>query len=893
MRRFLFAALLIALLAPPVAVRAASPAPAAPAPSGSSAAAAPRPPAPGEPADYETFVKDSVVQDGLFRLIRKDGRVYARIAADQFDHDYLQTAVPKNGIGGYGILAGDVFQQEARVLRFARVGKQVVMTWPHTRFLADAGTPIADAVHASTADSVLGVGAIVAQDKSDHSVVVDLGAFLGDVMDLATPLNNAVAGFPPDPLAQYRLDAARTYFGVSKAFAKNVVFEANQTWVSLKPRVDTVVDPRSVQIRVAYNLAELADVPEYRPRLVDDRVGYFDDIHIAFDRTDRMNNLVHYVMRWDMRASDPSKPLSPAVKPIVYTLSNTIPAEYRDSIRRAVLAWNAPFEKIGISGAVAVADQPADPNWDPDDIRYNVIRWLTESNSGGFAEAQITWDPRNGRIFRSGVLIDADLVRFGNLEYTILGLPGGGDEHAEHDEDRPALRGRLAHNDGPGAHAQMMYAAIAQAMAEGGDPAAVAQRTGKDFLYAIVLHEVGHDFGLQHNFIGHMAYSGAQIRDRAFTSKYGIASSVMEYNPANVWERGRSTGSVEQLVLGPYDYHVIAWGYAPIRNAATPEAEVPTLDRWASAWTDPRVRFASDEDAAWDGGHPVDPRVQQFTLTNDPLGWCDEQMHLGRGLVSKLDARFPAPQHPYEDERVAFMLVMGQYGRCAVNTAHWIGGEYRSRSRRGDPHAEEPLVPVAFADQQRALEILDRRMFSENAWHVDPGTLRRLVYTEYSAFANFGYRPTPRHDVSLAQVVGAYQTRALGYLFSPLVLARIADLPSKARHGERSMTLADLFGWAQQAIYRDVADGSVGRAGQVRRNLQRRYLATLRGLTLAAGGAVPYDAQALARHQVAALDRDAVRALAGRGLDLQTKAHLEALHDEASRTLRAQRVVNS
>jgi len=57
-------------------------------------------------------------------------------------------------------------------------------------------------------------------------------------------------------------------------------------------------------------------------------------------------------------------------------------------------------------------DQPTDPAWDPDDIRYNTIRWLTEANGGGFLEAQIEWDPRTGEIFRGGVLIDSDFVRY-------------------------------------------------------------------------------------------------------------------------------------------------------------------------------------------------------------------------------------------------------------------------------------------------------------------------------------------------------------------------------------------------------------------------------------------------------------------------------------------------
>jgi Met-zincin/Domain of unknown function (DUF5117)/Domain of unknown function (DUF5118) len=896
----------LALAGPAVAQTSGGPSPApSPAPSGApsaasvagaaagaaAAAAAAKPPAPGEIPAYDTFVKDAVVQNGLFQLIRKDGKVYMRLAADQLDKDYLQTTVPKNGLGGYGILSGDVFEQEARVLRFVRTGKSVAMIWPHTRFLADPNTPLSEAVRQSTADSLLGIAGIVAENKSDKAIVIELTPLLGDVIDFGNLLSD-VTKDPTNPLGGYHLDQQRSYFGISKAFPKNVIVEANQTFVSLKPSVvDTVVDPRSIQMHMAYNFAELPDASKYMPRLEDDRVGYFGDAHIAFDHPERMNNYVRYIMRWDIKASDPSKPISPAVHPIVYTLSNGIPTEYREPIRSAILAWNAPFEKIGISDAVKVQDQPKDPDFDPDDIRYNMIRWLTEANSGGFAEAQLTWDPRTGQVFRSGVMIDSDLVRFGVLQYHLLGISADGQEDPDHDA-RLLARSRIAHNDGPGAKAQLMYAAVTQALMQGGSASDFARSTSQAFLRGIILHEVGHDFGLEHNFIGHMAYSEKQVRDKSFTSRYGIASSVMEYNPANVWPKGMSTGTIEQSVLGPYDFHAIQWGYQPVPNARTPQDEVPTLSRWASNWTDPRYRFASDEDVAWPSGHAIDPRVHQFVLTNDPVGWCNSQLALVENLLPKLDQRFPATEHPYEEERLAFAVLAGKVSACTADAAHWIGGEYLSRSRVGDPHGQIPLTPVARADEKRAFAVLDRYLFSNDAFHYDPRTLRRLVYSEHETFSNFGAVFAPRHDLSVADMAARFQARSLGYMFAPLTLARLADLPTKAKPGE-TMTLADLFEWTQKSVFGDIANGRVAQATQVHRNLQRRYATMLRNMALTPTPATPYDAQALARYELGALDRDVVGALNRRGLEVQTRAHLGALHDDVSRALKAQRVVNT
>ena len=70
-------------------------------------------------------------------------------------------------------------------------------------------------------------------------------------------------------------------------------------------------------------------------------------LRVGFDREDTIDTNVRYITRWNVQASDPTKP-SPAKHPIVYTLTNTIPEQYKPAIRDALLEWNKAFEKIGI-----------------------------------------------------------------------------------------------------------------------------------------------------------------------------------------------------------------------------------------------------------------------------------------------------------------------------------------------------------------------------------------------------------------------------------------------------------------------------------------------------------------------------------------------------------------
>ena len=862
--------------------RAAAP---KPAPTASAASAAPA--ATPDPAvERAKLVKGADVQDGLFTVIRKDGKVLLEIRTDQLDMDFIEHVVPANGLGGYGLHSGDQFAQNARVVRFHQNGKTLVMLWPHTRFLATPGTSQAAAVRESTADSVQALLPVVLEDTSAKTILVDASPLLGDTLDLANAISDAV-GADHNPQGGYHLDPARTFFGPSKTFPQNVILEADQTFDSSKPdTIDTVPDARFVQMRVKYNFAAIGGTPGYMPRLYDDRVGYWEDPHIAFDEDNRRDNHVWYILRWNVEKTDPMQASSPAKKPIVFYLDASIPQEYRGLVRDGVLEWNRAFARIGITDAVQVKDPPNDPAWDPDDIRYSVIRWVTDEESEFGAEAQIVWDPRTGEIFRGGVLLDSNLGR--NAKFSernllaALAIPGSTDAIVPQALPKLLSPAKREVPFGAGEAAESAFGLTALQLA--GTPSDVDAFV-RERIKAVVLHEVGHDFGLSHNFIAHNAYTADQLKSKAFTRANGTSASVMDYWPVNIWPKGESTGDYSPQTLGPYDYHAIHWGYAAIPGAKSPNDEVPTLERWASAATDPRYTFAGDEDGFFDG-HAVDPRTAPFVATNRPVDWCVGQLQYTQGLVRTLDRRFPQPQHPWDDERAAFLSLFQRYATCATTMTHYVGGEYLSRARVGDAGAHAALSPVPRSVEKRAYDILDTYLLSDRAWQFSPATLNRLTYTEFIPFSNFGYAPPPRHDVPVVELVARLQNGVLGYMYSPLVLQRLADLPTKARPGA-TMTLADLFSWTQTALFNDLnAPGS-----QIRRNVQRRYARLLGTLVTAPPAGTPLDAQALARYELVALDGSVTHALAARNLDLQTRAHLTGIRVDVRRALSAQTVV--
>ena len=134
--------------------------PAAPNPSGAAASEEPGA-APPQPAPYEKFVKDAELADGLFTVIRKDGKVYIALNKQQLDTEFYEHATTANGLGGFGVLSGDDFEQPARIVKFERINpKNVAIVLPQYRFDAQPGTALDTAIKASTAESVQTVAPI-------------------------------------------------------------------------------------------------------------------------------------------------------------------------------------------------------------------------------------------------------------------------------------------------------------------------------------------------------------------------------------------------------------------------------------------------------------------------------------------------------------------------------------------------------------------------------------------------------------------------------------------------------------------------------------------------------------------------------------------------------------
>ena len=117
-------------------------------------------------------------------------------------------------------------------------------------------------------------------------------------------------------------------------------------------------------------------------RYFDPRVGYFTRVVRGLRRHTRRGwTSSQYIARFRLEKKDPTAEVSEPVKPIVFYLSREVPEKWRPYLKKGVEDWKPAFEKAGFKNAIIAKEAPdraEDPNWDPEDARYSVIRWVAD-----------------------------------------------------------------------------------------------------------------------------------------------------------------------------------------------------------------------------------------------------------------------------------------------------------------------------------------------------------------------------------------------------------------------------------------------------------------------------------------------------------------------------------
>jgi hypothetical protein len=844
--------------------------------------------------DWKKLTREATVMKGYFTLYRKRENLYMEIQPAQFGQPVLGIFSFARGIGSNFMLGG--LPLNDRLLEFQRAGDHVLVIEKNTRFTAPAGSPMDKARELSEGNSVLASLKIESEQDSTKDVLVDLaGLVVSDLPDLAEGLRFALAG-PTGPRSM-RFDKERSTLGSAKAFPENLEVEANLVY-SPNDRtgldIPTVPDERFISIGVHYSFSKLPDVP-MAPREADSRTGYFLTATKDFGKDSSDNFWTRYIHRWRLEKKDPSAAVSEVVKPITYYIDRTVPVEYRPYVKKGVEAWQKAFEAAGFKNAIVAKDAPDDPEFDPEDVRYSTIRWITSSEPSFGAIGPSRVDPRTGEILDADVLFEASFIQNFRVTYRRFAGP-----EAIADQMMPGLATAW-----PSLLPQDLRCDAQAGLADGGallrtdllvngmlpPGAPVPIEFVGDALVWAVMHEVGHTLGLRHNFRSSTSTPLDKLDDVAWTKQHGLVSSVMDYATPNIDPDHARQGEYYASVVGDCDVWNIRYGYTPT-GASDPDADYAVVKKIADESTQPGHEYSTDEDT-----YPFDapdPRTNIWDLGNDPLAFAKERAAYIASLWKKpaFEASVVGPDGEYSTLRRAMDTLLGQYSICLGLGVKYVGGQYLSRALRGQAGGGDPLTPVTGTRQREALDFLVQRGLSPDALTLPPSLLNRMVADRWSHWGvPSTFAPGNRIDYAFNDRVAAIQRTLVTALTNPPLLARLREAESRSPDAFR---MADLFDRLTRAIWGDVGLGIPGlkalEGPGARRDLQRFYVDRLATAVVNGLPGAPDDVRALARLQLSRIDGRIVQAMAGKVvLGDYTRAHFLETRARIKRALEASR----
>ncbi|MBX3413460.1 MAG: zinc-dependent metalloprotease [Pirellulales bacterium] len=849
-----------------------------------------------KPADkpkYPPFadvMKDAkpTADPSLIKLYQKDGKLLAELKSNHFDRDFIVLISIAKGIGEGDLLGGMSWGfGDDWVWQFRKVEDNVHVVRRNVRFRADKGSPEERAVSLAYTDSVLFSLPTVTTSPSGGTVVDLTPIFMSDLPQISRSL-------PGFGFAQNK-----STWAAVKGFEKNVEIEVAATYASGgSANFDTVPDSRGVTINVHYSISLLPQ-NSYKPRLADDRVGYFLTVLKDYSKKGNDDRFVRYINRWDLQKADPSADMSPPKEPIIFYLEKTIPFKYRKPIKDGITEWNKAFAKAGFIDAIEVRQQEQGDTWDPEDINYNTFRWIT--SSAGFAMGPSRVNPTNGQILDADIIFDADFIQFWKQEYetftaeTISRMTGGALDLQTYQEEQAKLPEHLRHSghahrcelhDGFSKELALGSAVATLRAAAKSDPAA-EEKMLMQGLKEVTMHEVGHTLGLRHNFKSSTIYTLEELNDTEKTKETGLTGSVMDYSPANIMPEGVKQGDYFSTTIGPYDMWAIEYGYKPLSGST--ESEVEELKKIASRAAEPQLAYATDEDTR---GIDPDPLSNRFDMGKDPVEYAKLRAKLIAELWPDVVNDVTKDGEGYQKARQAFGILLGNHGRAMHFASRYVGGLYVNRDHKGDANARPPFQVVEVAKQRDALALVEEQVFSDKPFNFPPELYN---YMAASRWNHWGMNSPIRLDLPAHEVISMWQERILSQLMSSLTLERLHDSELKVPADQDALTTAELIERLTAAIFAEVNSTPSGEftnrkpaVSSLRRNLQRIYLKRLSDLAMGNSYA-PQDCQTVAYLQLEELKGklDAVLA-ADVKLDTYSKAHLKESAQRIGKVLDAQ-----
>ncbi len=635
--------------------------------------------APKKGKTYKDFItKKAVSDEGLFTIHKVDDKYYYEIPDSLLNKEMLMVTRVSKTASGIGFGGGQLGEQ---VLRWQKEGKRILLRVVSHNIVASDSLPIHEAVVNSNFEPILYSFDIKAKGKDSISTLIEVNSlFQNDIAALNLPK------YYKKRYKVSRLDRSRSFIKKVKSFPKNIEVRTIKTYEASGAPSNSGMGSFTLEINNSMIL--LPEKPMKR-RYFDERVGWFARSQTDYGLKAQKTKKVTYLDRWRLEVKDEDiekfkkGELVEPKKPIIYYIDRATPKEWVPYIKQGIEDWQKAFEAAGFKNAIIAKDPPTkeeNPDWDPDDMRYSVVRYLASPIPN--ANGPHISDPRSGEILNANI----------NWYHNVMTL----------------LR-------------NWFFVQTAAINPEAQKPSFKNEVMGR-LIRFVSSHEVGHTLGLPHNMGSSVAYPVDSLRSATFTKKYGTAPSIMDYARFNYIAQPEDKGVALMPEIGIYDKYAISWGYRPILDKKAKDENI-ILDQWILEHAgDPLYRFGHQQ-----MGSVVDPSSQTEDLGDDAMKASLYGIKNLKRIVPNLLEWSKGKDKTYANLEDLYKQVFGQFSRYIGHVSSNVGGvyeNYKTYNQFGKVYTHTPKEK-----QKRAVAFLNQQLFKTPVWLVNPDILDKIEYS--------------------------------------------------------------------------------------------------------------------------------------------------------------------